>query len=88
MKNLPTVTICADPYDNYLLAMATAGTAEFLVTGDKRDLLSLKAARRHQDRHRARVSDLKQAAAMNDRARLSAVLWASSVFASMAQPTS
>jgi uncharacterized protein len=42
MKNLPTVTICADPYDNYLLAMATAGTAEFLVTGDKRDLVSLR----------------------------------------------
>jgi putative PIN family toxin of toxin-antitoxin system len=42
VKNLPTVTVCADPYDNYLLAMATAGTADFLVTGDKRDLLSLR----------------------------------------------
>jgi len=38
----PAVTICADPYDNYLLAMATAGAADFLVTGDKRDLLGLK----------------------------------------------
>ena len=41
VTNLPTVTICADPFDNYLLAMATAGSADFLVTGDKRDLLGL-----------------------------------------------
>ncbi len=40
--NLPTVTICADPYDNYLLAIAAAGAANFLVTGDKRDLLEMK----------------------------------------------
>ena len=38
--NLPVVTICADPHDNYLLAMAAAGAADFLVTGDKHDLLS------------------------------------------------
>jgi putative PIN family toxin of toxin-antitoxin system len=42
LKNLPTVTVCQDPYDNYLLAMAIAGSADFLVTGDKRGLLSLK----------------------------------------------
>lgn len=42
VKNLPTVTVCADLYDNYLLAMAAAGAADFLVTGDKRDLLGLK----------------------------------------------
>ena len=41
VTNLPTVTICADPFDNYLLAMAAAGSTDFLVTGDKRDLLSL-----------------------------------------------
>ena len=41
VKNLPTVTVCADPFDNYLLSMAAAGTADFLVTGDKRDLLGL-----------------------------------------------
>jgi predicted nucleic acid-binding protein len=29
-------------YDNYLLAMASAGAADFLLTGDKRDLLGLK----------------------------------------------
>jgi uncharacterized protein len=38
----PAVTVCDDPYDNYLLGMAAAGGADFLVTGDKRDLLSLK----------------------------------------------
>jgi uncharacterized protein len=42
VTGLPTVTICTDPYDNYLLAMASAGAADFLVTGDKHDLLSLK----------------------------------------------
>jgi uncharacterized protein len=41
VNDLPTVTVCADPYDNYLLAMAKAGQAEFLLTGDKRDLLGL-----------------------------------------------
>lgn len=41
LRNLPTVTVCADPYDNYLLAMAGVGKADFLVTGDKRDLLGL-----------------------------------------------
>ena len=41
VKNLPTVTLCTDPFDNYLLAMAAAGSADFLVTGDKRDLLGL-----------------------------------------------
>jgi uncharacterized protein len=42
VQNLPIVTVCDDPYDNYLLAMAAAGAADFLVTGDKRDLLELK----------------------------------------------
>lgn len=42
LKDLPTVTACADPYDNYLLAIAVAGKADFLVTGDKRDLLGMQ----------------------------------------------
>jgi uncharacterized protein len=42
VKNLPVVTVSPDPFDNYLLAMAAAGSADFLVTGDKRDLLALK----------------------------------------------
>ena len=42
LTNLPTVSVCQDPHDNYLLAIAVAGAADFLVTGDKRDLLGLK----------------------------------------------
>ncbi len=42
MPPLPEVLVSPDPYDNYLLAMASAGVADYLVTGDKRDLLSLK----------------------------------------------
>jgi putative PIN family toxin of toxin-antitoxin system len=38
----PVVDVSADPYDNDLLAMASAGSADFLLTGDKRDLLGLK----------------------------------------------
>jgi putative PIN family toxin of toxin-antitoxin system len=38
LKDLPIVTVSPDPWDNYLLATAAAGGADFLVTGDKRDL--------------------------------------------------
>lgn len=41
VKDPPAVTVCADPYDNYLLAMAAEGAADFLVTGDKRHLLGM-----------------------------------------------
>jgi uncharacterized protein len=41
VKNLPKVERSPDPDDNHLLALAQAGLAQFLVTGDKR-LLSLK----------------------------------------------
>jgi putative PIN family toxin of toxin-antitoxin system len=42
LRALPVVTASPDPHDNYLLAMASAGAADFLVTGDKRDLLALR----------------------------------------------
>jgi len=42
LTKLPVVTASPDPYDNYLLAMAASGSADFLVTGDKRDLLALR----------------------------------------------
>jgi uncharacterized protein len=40
-RNLPSGPIAPDPKDSYLLAMAEAGQADFLVTGDK-EILSLK----------------------------------------------
>lgn len=40
-ENLPKLDIAPDPDDNYLLALAEAGEAQFLVTGDK-PLLGLK----------------------------------------------
>jgi putative PIN family toxin of toxin-antitoxin system len=42
LSDLPTVSASPDPNDNFLLAMAASGSADFLVTGDKRDLLALK----------------------------------------------
>jgi len=42
VTNLPVVTASSDPNDNYLLAIASAGDADFLLTGDKRDLLGLR----------------------------------------------
>lgn len=42
LDNLPVVELSADPDDNPLLAMAIAGEADYLVSGDKRDVLALK----------------------------------------------
>lgn len=42
VSDMPIVSVSPDPYDNYLLAMASGGGADFLVTGDKRDLLDLR----------------------------------------------
>jgi putative PIN family toxin of toxin-antitoxin system len=42
LDKLPVVNRSRDPGDNFLLAMAEAGAAEYLVTGDKLDILSLK----------------------------------------------
>jgi putative PIN family toxin of toxin-antitoxin system len=46
LVKLPIVDASRDPADNFLLAMAQAGEAEVLVTGDKHDLLSLGAFER------------------------------------------
>ncbi len=42
LTGLPVASASPDPHDNYLLAMAASGSADFLVTGDKRDLLALR----------------------------------------------
>lgn len=41
--DLSRITASADADDNLLLAIAVAGSADFLITGDKRDLLGLGA---------------------------------------------
>ncbi len=46
--NLPAVDVSRDPADNFLLAMAQAGEADALVTGDKHDLLTLGKFQRTQ----------------------------------------
>lgn len=46
IEKLPVVDASRDPADNFLLAMAQAGEADVLVTGDKHDLLSLGSFRR------------------------------------------
>ena len=42
LTELPEVDLSRDPQDNPVLAMAIAGKADYLVTGDRRGLLSLK----------------------------------------------
>lgn len=42
LQELPKVELSPDPDDNPILATAIAGVADYLVTGDKRDLLSLR----------------------------------------------
>ena len=46
LETLPVIDASKDPGDNFLLAMAQAGEADVLVTGDKQDLLSLKIFQR------------------------------------------
>ena len=43
LETLPTVELSPDPDDNPVLAMAAASLAQYLVTGNKRDLLALGA---------------------------------------------
>jgi predicted nucleic acid-binding protein len=34
--------VSPDPYDNYLLSISMGGFADYLITGDKIDLLAIK----------------------------------------------
>lgn len=58
LKKLPAVDRSRDPGDNFVLAMAEAGEADYLVTGDRKDLLALK---RHQRTHIVRVGEFLKA---------------------------
>ncbi|MGH3851547.1 MAG: putative toxin-antitoxin system toxin component, PIN family, partial [Pseudonocardiaceae bacterium] len=42
LKELPVVAISSDPHDDYLFAMAEAGEADYLVTGDKAGVLAVR----------------------------------------------
>jgi uncharacterized protein len=42
VDRLPRLRVADDPDDDHLLALIVAGRADFLVTGDKRDLLHLE----------------------------------------------
>jgi len=42
IDKLPQIDILRDPADNFLLAMALAEKAHYLVSGDKRDVLKLR----------------------------------------------
>lgn len=42
LESLPTIDRSSDPGDNFLLAMAEAGKADYLITGDKQGLLAHK----------------------------------------------
>jgi putative PIN family toxin of toxin-antitoxin system len=42
LNELPEVNLSRDPQDSPVLAMAIAGKADYLVSGDRRGLLSLK----------------------------------------------
>jgi uncharacterized protein len=40
IDRLPAIDLSPDPFDNYLLALAQAGSADYLITGDKPGLLA------------------------------------------------
>ena len=43
LARLPDLDLARDPDDNFVLATALAGKADYLVTGDQKDLLPLEA---------------------------------------------
>ena len=48
LTKLPHVDVSKDPADNFLLAMAAAGQADYLVTGDAPGLLNMHRYQRTQ----------------------------------------
>jgi putative PIN family toxin of toxin-antitoxin system len=41
LNELPKIAVSADPFDNFLFAMARAGQADYLVSGDRAGVLTL-----------------------------------------------
>ena len=67
MQPLPAVTACSDPHDNYLLAIAQAGRADFPVTGDKRRPFGALQPRRRAHSYGTRFpDDAPEAAGVTD----------------------
>ena len=48
VDELLIITLSPDPDDNVILATAIKGEADYLVTGDKQDLLALKSVQNTQ----------------------------------------
>ena len=42
LDELPEVAISPDPDDNFIIAAAIVGEAQYMVSGDKRDMLDLQ----------------------------------------------
>ena len=42
LEKLPRASVSRDPHDDYLFAMAKAGNADYLVTGDKAGVLAFR----------------------------------------------
>lgn len=55
VARLPHVDLSKDPSDNFLLAMAQTSGADYLVTGDKADLVVLK---QHRKTHIVSVAEI------------------------------
>ena len=45
VEPLPVCDVSRDPFDDYLLSIASAGSVDYLITGDKNHVLSLKKYR-------------------------------------------
>lgn len=48
LRDFPAVDLSSDPADNFLLAMVSSAKADYLVTGDRKGLLSLGRYRHTQ----------------------------------------
>lgn len=55
LGNLPGIELSRTPDDNPLLAMAIAGPADYLVTGNKRESIIVGKNQRNTDRNEPRV---------------------------------